>query len=302
MKALEECTLCPRNCRVNRLHGEKGFCNAGKMPRVARANLHMWEEPCISGIEGSGTVFFSNCNLKCVFCQNHDISYAGVGNDMTIDRLAEIFLMLQENKANNINLVTPTPYVPQSIEAIKIAKKKGLSIPIIYNTGSYENIETIKALKGYVDVYLPDLKYYDDKYAVRYSMAPNYFKYASKAIEEMLRQVGNVEFDENGIIKRGVIIRHLMLPGLLFDSKKIVDYVYNTFGDLVYMSIMNQYTPMHQAYKYEEINRPINKNHYERFIDYCSQKGIVNAFIQGDGTCSEDFIPDFNVSFDKEDY
>ena len=290
---LRKCNICPRNCKVNRLLGERGYCNTGVKIKVAKAYLHQWEEPCISGSNGSGTVFFSNCNLKCVFCQNHVISQDGVGQEISIEKLSEIFLNLEKKGAHNINLVTATSYTPQVIEAIDIAKEAGLCIPVVYNTNSYENVDTIKALDGRIDVYLPDLKYYDDKYAIKYSKAPDYFKYATKAIEEMVLQVGKPVFDQDGILKKGVIIRHLMLPGLLFDSKKIIEYIYRTFGDSVYISIMNQYTPMHEANKYEEINRTLKEEYYDRFINYCYDLGIRNAFIQEGGSSSEEFVPDF---------
>lgn len=225
LELLENCKLCPRSCGVNRLNGKRGFCGALDKVRVARAALHYWEEPCISGEVGSGTVFFSYCTLKCVFCQNYNISQCEWGKEITIERLAEIFIELQEKGALNINLVTPTHYVPQIIEALRIAKDKGLKLPIIYNSSGYEKVETIKLLKGYIDVYLPDMKYFDTKYSTKYSKASSYFEYAKEAIKEMVNQVGEVEFDKNGIIKKGVIIRHLMLPGLLFDSKKIIDNI-----------------------------------------------------------------------------
>lgn len=295
LELLRNCRLCPRNCGVNRLEGKLGFCKSGNRVKVARVSLHKWEEPCISGEKGSGTVFFSECNLKCVFCQNNSISHKGVGKEISIGRLSEIFLEQQGRGAHNINLVTPTHFVPQIIESIKIAKKKGLAIPIVYNSSGYESIETIKALEGYIDIYLPDLKYFSDKYAVKYSHAPNYFSAASKAIEEMYSQVSSPRFDEKGMMKKGVIIRHLMLPGLLFDSKKIVDYIYKTFGDNVYISLMNQYTPFNNVEKYPEINKPLNPKHYESLIDYCLSLGIKNAFIQEEGTVSESFIPKFDL-------
>jgi putative pyruvate formate lyase activating enzyme len=277
------------------LDGQVGFCGAGLGIKVARVSLHNWEEPCLSGENGSGTIFFSQCNLKCVFCQNYSISHKGIGKEITIERLAEIFIEQQERGAHNINLVTPTHFVPQIIEAIKLARSRGLVLPMVYNSNGYESLETIKALKGYIDVYLPDLKYYDDKYAVRYSQAPSYFKTAANAIEEMFSQVGDAQFNENGLMTKGVIIRHLMLPGLLFDSKKVVDYVWRTFGHSVYVSIMNQYTPVNNADKYPEINKPLNQDHYESLIDYCLSLGIKNAFIQEEGTVSESFIPHFDL-------
>ena len=294
MELLESCKLCPRNCGANRLNGRRGFCGAGDKIRVARAALHYWEEPCISGDIGSGTVFFSHCTLKCVFCQNYNISQCEWGKEISIERLAEIFIELQEKGALNINLVTPTHYVAQIIEAIKIAKSKGLMLPIIYNSSGYEKIETIKLLKGYIDVYLPDMKYFDTKYSSKYSKAKDYFKYAKEAIDEMVNQVGEVKFDDNGIVVKGVIIRHLMIPGLLFDSKKVIDHIYNTYGDKVYISIMNQYTPLDNVKEYPEINRPLNQKHYEALIDYSLKIGVKNGFIQEEGTDSESFIPLFN--------
>lgn len=291
---LENCSLCPRNCGVNRLSEKRGFCGAGDKIRVARAALHYWEEPCISGNIGSGTVFFSYCTLKCVFCQNHNISQCSFGKEISIDRLGEIFIELQEKGALNINLVTPTHYVPQIIEAIRLGRNKGLNIPIIYNSSGYEKVETIKLLKGYIDVYLPDMKYFDSKYSVKYSKAKDYFLYAKESIDEMINQVGNVEFDENGIIKKGVIIRHLMLPGLLFDSKKIVDYIHKTYGNKVYISLMNQYTPLEHVKEYPEINKPLNQKHYEALIDYSLDIGVEKGFIQEEGTAKESFIPLFN--------
>lgn len=290
---LNQCRLCPRECNVNRLTGEVGYCGASDKLMVSRAALHFWEEPCVSGENGSGTVFFSNCNLKCVFCQNHCISQENLGVEISIERLSEIFLELEENGANNINLVTPTHYVPQIIEALKLSKANGLKIPILYNSNGYDSLDTLKALDGYIDVYLPDLKYYNSKYSLKYSMAKDYFEKASIAIEEMYRQVGKPVFDENGIIKKGVIIRHLMLPGLLFDSKKILDYIHKTFGNNVYISLMNQYTPMFKASNYPEINRKLNEKHYDSIIDYALDLGIKNAFIQESESSSEEFVPDF---------
>jgi putative pyruvate formate lyase activating enzyme len=292
---LNKCKLCPRNCEVDRLNGELGFCKAGKNIKVARVSLHHWEEPCISGKNGSGTIFFSNCNLRCIFCQNHKISAEGIGREISVSRLSEIFLEQQEKGAHNINLVTPTHYVPQIIQALDLSKAKGLSIPILYNTNGYETIETIQSLKNYIDVYLPDIKYYDDKYALRYSNAPKYFHNTSSIVKEMFSQVGDVELDKDGLIKKGIIIRHLMLPGLLFDSKKIVDYIYNTFGDSIYISIMNQYTPMYKAKDFTEINKSLNPKHYDALITYCLELGITNAFIQEEGTNSQIFVPDFDL-------
>jgi len=292
---LNNCNVCPRNCGIDRNSGKVGFCISGATVKVAKAYGHMWEEPCISGTKGSGTIFFSNCNLRCVFCQNHDISQSSIGKEISVERLSEIFLEQQAKGYHNINLVNPTHYVPQIIAALDMAKKSGLTIPVVYNSNGYENIESIKALNGYIDVYIPDLKYFNDKYAIKYSSAPNYFNIASKVIGEMAAQVGTPVFNENDIMIKGVIIRHLMLPGLLFDSKKVVDYIYKTFGDSVYLSLMNQYTPMFKATEYAEINRPLNPDHYDSLIDYCVDLGYKNAFIQESGTSSTVYVPNFNL-------
>ena len=294
MKLLENCTLCMRNCNVNRNKGIKGVCNSTNSIRIARAALHFWEEPCISGKSGSGTVFFSNCNLKCVFCQNYKISSEGFGTEITIDRLAEIFLELQDKGANNINLVTPTHFVPQIIESLKIAKNKGLNLPIIYNTNSIDTLDTIKTLNGYIDVYLPDFKYFEDKIALKNSKIKGYSKIVLEVIDELVKQVGHPKFNEDGIIVKGVIVRHLLLPGLLFDSKKIIDAIYKKFEDSVYISLMNQYTPMYNAKMYPEINKSINEKTYDSIINYALSLGVKNGFIQESGTNSEEFVPDFN--------
>lgn len=291
---LKSCKLCPRNCKIDRLNNKIGFCKATDKLKVARAALHFWEEPCISGEKGSGTVFFSNCTLKCVFCQNNDISECSAGKEISIERLSDIFLELQHKGALNINLVTPTHYVPQIIEGLKIAKNKGLNLPIIYNSSAYENIETLRYLKGYIDVYLPDLKYFSNKYSLKYSNAKDYFNFAIKAIDEMVKQVGDIQFDKNGIIKKGVIVRHLLLPGLLFDSKKILDYLHKTYDDKIYISIMNQYTPLAHVENYPEINKKISEKYYNTIIDYAISIGIQNAFIQEEGTAKESFIPAFD--------
>lgn len=291
---LDNCNLCIRNCNVNRNKNIKGVCNSTNNIKIARAALHFWEEPCISGNDGSGTVFFSNCNLKCVFCQNHEISNEGFGTEITINRLSEIFLELQLKGANNINLVTPTHFVPQIIEALKLAKSNGLKLPIVYNTNSIDNIDTIKALDGYIDVYLPDFKYFDDKYSFKYSKIKGYSNNALKVIAEMVRQVGTPKFNNDNIIEKGVIVRHLLLPGLLFDSKKVVDAIYNNFGDNVYISLMNQYTPMHNSVLYPEINKLLNPKVYDTLIDYAISMGVKNGFIQDNGTNSKSYVPEFN--------
>ncbi|MDY3208649.1 MAG: radical SAM protein [Clostridium baratii] len=295
MNMLNNCNLCIRNCGVNRLKGETGTCNSTDKVKASKAYLHMWEEPPISLDTGSGTVFFSNCNFRCVFCQNHEISQENKGAFISNLELSNIFLNLQAKGANNINLVTPTHYVPQIIEALKIAKSNGLTIPILYNTNGYDSLDTIKALDGYIDVYLPDFKYYDDKYAIKYSKAPGYRENVINILKEMYKQVGKNKFDEKGRMTKGLIIRHLMLPGLLFDSKKVIDTIYSLFGDNVYISIMNQYTPMFNAFKYKELSKPLNPKLYDSLIDYVASIGVKNAFIQESGSNTDEFVPSFDL-------
>ena len=259
--------------------------------KIARADLHYWEEPCISGKNGSGTIFFSNCNLKCIFCQNYEISTENIGQEITIEKFSNICIDLQNKKALNINLVTPTHFVPLIIEGIKLARKKGLKIPIVYNTSGYENIETIKMLNGYIDIYLPDLKYYSDFYAIKYSNCKNYFKFASQAIEEMYNQVGKPIF-EKGILKKGVIVRHLILPNLTKDSKRILKYLYEKYNDNIFISIMNQYTNIKKL-EYDNLNRTITNKEYNDVINYACDLGIKNAYIQKGKTQKKSFIPDF---------
>lgn len=294
---MEKCTLCPRKCRVNRIDGKKGFCGETSEIRVARAALHFWEEPCISGENGSGTVFFTGCTLRCVFCQNHNISDGSIGKEISIDRLAEIFVELQAQGANNINLVTPTHFVPQIIEAIKLARKNNMKLPIVYNTGGYESQETLKMLDGYVDVYLPDFKYLDERHAKKYSLAENYPEVAKAAIEEMVRQTGPVKFDEDGMIKKGVIVRHLLLPGCLIDAKNVVKYLFSTYGNQIYMSLMSQYTPLDSlnVEKYPELNQKVSKKSYDWLIDYAIELGVEQAFIQEGDVAEESFIPPFTL-------
>ncbi|MGN1000377.1 MAG: radical SAM protein [Bacilli bacterium] len=287
---LKSCMLCPRNCKVNR-YEELGYCKAPGKLKLALASLHNWEEPCISGDFGSGTIFFSNCNMGCVYCQNYKIS-SGYGKMITVKRFAQICIELQNKNAHNINLVTPTPYVPLIIKGIREAKRLGLHIPIVYNTSSYENVETIKMLDQTVDIYLADLKYYEDKYAVKYSNTSNYFEYATKAIEEMYNQVGT-PIIENGLMKKGIIVRVLLLPGLLEDAKKIIKYLYDKYRDDIFISIMNQYTPVRKL-KFEELNNKVSEESYNELINYACDLGITNAFIQEGETQLESFIPNFN--------
>lgn len=294
LSILINCVLCPRNCRVDRLSGKKGCCKTSADLIVARAALHMWEEPCVSGAEGSGTVFFSGCALGCVYCQNKSISHDLAGKIITIQRLAEIFLELQAKGANNINLVTPSHYVPHIINALNIARAQGLNIPIVYNSSGYEKVETIKLLEGYIDIYLPDLKYFSREPAKKYSNCEDYFETASKAIEEMVRQVPKPEFDDRGIMRKGVIVRHLLLPGNLEDSKKVIKYLYQTFGDKIFISIMSQYTPITKNPKYPELNKKVSKKEYAELVDYAINLGVENGFIQEGEAALESFIPDFN--------
>lgn len=290
---LKKCNLCPRNCLVNR-YQSTGYCKQTNKIKIAKATLTYYEEPCISNEKGSGTIFFSGCNLGCVFCQNEIISKNNFGKEIDSNHLAKIMINLQNKGAININLVTPTPHIIGIKEAIVKAKELGLNIPIIYNTGGYENIDSLKLLDGLIDVYLPDFKYFDDKYAIKYSKTTNYFDIVTKAINEMYRQVGKCIFDENGNIIKGVIVRHLMLPTLKEDSKKILNYLYNNYHDNIYISIMNQYTII-KPLKYKELNHQIKKKDYDELIEYASNLGIKNAFCQLDKTCSKEFIPNFDL-------
>lgn len=290
---LDSCTLCPCNCKVNRNDGEYGRCKAGKNVKIALVSIHEFEEPCISKIHGSGTIFFSNCNLKCIFCQNYKISSMGEGKEYTIEELAQIMLEQQKKGVNNINLVTPTIYAYQIKEAIKIAKEKGLNIPIIYNTSGYENVETIEMLKGYIDVYLPDFKYFSNDLAKKYSNINNYFEYTSKAIIKMYEQVGNPVFDENGIIKKGLIIRHMLLPNHVKEAKNIIDWIKNNIGNEAYVSIMAQYFPTYKAKNDEKINRKINKIELKMVENYLYNSGLENGYIQRLEKCEEKYVPKF---------
>jgi len=296
---LNKCDICPRECGVNREKGELGYCNSNSKVKIARAMIHHFEEPFISGEEndqrGSGAVFFSNCPLKCVYCQNFNISHGGFGKELSNESLSRVFLNLQGEGAYNINLVSPTHFAPMIMESIEHARLNGLNIPIIYNTSGYEKSETIRNLKGYIDIFLTDIKYFNDKYSILYSNAKDYFKYASSSLEEMYSQIGKFKLDEQGIMKKGVVVRHLMLPGLLFDSKKILDHIYNIYGDDVYMSLMNQYVPMYGASNYPNINRKLTKAHYDSLIEYALKLGVKNALIQDEGTSKEFYIPDFNL-------
>lgn len=293
-KYMKNCRLCPRNCGIDRLDDKKGFCGVSAKLKVARAALHMWEEPCLSGQNGSGTVFFAGCSLGCVFCQNHDISQGQAGKEITEERLAEIFLELQDKRANNINLVTAGHFVPQILKALHMAKEQGLSIPIVYNSSGYEKAETLQLLEGMVDIYLPDFKYMDPLPAKKYSYAESYPEVVKEALKEMYRQVGTPEFDEHGIMKKGMIVRHLLLPGRVKDSKNILKYLCETYGENIYISLMNQYTPTPKVEHDPLLSRKVTVREYERLIDYAISIGLQNGFIQEGETAKESFIPAFD--------
>lgn len=287
-----KCALCPRQCGIDRKN-VRAYCGETEQVRVARASLHMWEEPCISGSAGSGTVFFTGCPLRCVFCQNRTIALGNKGTALTQEQLTALFLLLQRKGAHNINLVTPTHFAPQIADALKSAKIQGLSIPVVYNTSGYETVYTLRMLEGVVDIYLPDLKYYSAALSQKYSRAPDYFAYASRAIEEMVRQTGAPVFNGE-LMRTGVIVRHMVLPGHVKDTKAVLKYLYDTYKDDLYISIMNQYTPPIDMEGYPEISRRVTRREYERVVDYAIELGIQKAFIQEGDTAKESFIPDFD--------
>ena len=292
MEILKNCCLCPRKCGINR-YETKGYCGANNKLKIAYYSLHMWEEPIISGETGSGTIFFSNCNMKCMYCQNKKISLDGYGKYTTLKRLEEIMLELQKKGANNINLVTPTHYVPHIAKVLRKLKNTSLHIPVVYNTSSYENVGTLMMMNKLVDIYLADLKYFDDELAIKYSLCKDYFETATMAIDEMYRQVGNIELDEKGLLKKGLIVRVLILPGHINDAKNIIKYLYKTFGNNIFISIMNQYTPVNKC-KYDNLNKKITDEEYDDVINYAVDLGVTNSFIQDGEAAEESFIPDFN--------
>ena len=296
LKELENCTICPHQCGANRNKGQLGRCKAKDTVKIALYSIHFFEEPCISGEKGSGTIFFSNCNLNCIYCQNYEISQLGKGKEYTIEQLADIMLKQQNLGVANIELVTPTSYVPQIIEAIKIAKKNGLNIPIVYNTNSYEKIETLKMLDGYIDIYLPDLKYADDKLGKKYSNINQYFEIATKAIQEMRRQVGTAIFDSNGMMKKGVIIRHLVLPNYIENSKEVLKWLKENIHPEDYISIMAQYFPTYLAKQDKFINRKLTTKEWEEIENYIDKLDFKNGFIQELGEHEEEYVPNFDLS------
>jgi len=294
MDLISKCEICPRKCKVNR-YEKKGYCRCDDKVRIALVSKHYFEEPCISGRNGSGTIFFSNCNLNCIFCQNHDISQGGKGIDVTIERLAEIMLEQQERGANNINLVTPTMYVEQIIKAIDIAKKNGLNIPIVYNTNGYEEVETIKKLNGYIDIYLPDFKYFTNELAIKYSKAPNYFEKVTSALIEMQSQFDEYVFDGE-IMKKGMIVRHLVLPNHIQNSKNVLKWIKDNLRKDIYVSVMAQYFPTYKAIGDELIGRKLSFSEYRKIEQYFYSLDIENGYIQDLGKHEEEFVPDFNMN------
>lgn len=308
MSVLASCNLCPRNCRVDRLSGGRGACGMDSQIVVARAALHFWEEPCISGTRGSGTVFFAGCGLRCCFCQNEPISRGHAGKAIFAERLCQIFFELKEQGAHNINLVTPTHYIPQIAIALQMAKNKGLNLPVICNSSGYENVEALKIWDGLIDIYLPDLKFHSSKLSKCLCGAPDYFEKASLSLAEMYRQVGPPVFDNDGILQKGMIVRHLMLPGHLFDTKKILEYLTSTYENQIYISLMNQYTPpaatasaaSHsspvQPAASAAPDHPLSEKHYEAMIQFLVDQNQEHAYIQDSGTDSESFIPPFDLT------
>lgn len=299
LQPYKTCELCPRRCKVNREEGQIGVCGVSAQLKVARAALHFWEETCISGAKGSGAVFFSGCAMHCVFCQNREIAKGASGKEISRERLAEIFLELQAQGANNINLVTPGQYVPSIIWAVEHARNQGLHLPIVYNTSSYENVDTLKQLEGIVDVYLPDFKYWSPELAKKYSNAPDYPEVARNAIAEMVRQQPKLEFvydseQDLDLVKKGVIVRQLLLPGQLKDAKQIVKYLHETYGDQIYLSLMSQYTPLAHVEQYPELNRKVERRTYDKYVDYAIEIGVENGYIQEEDVAEESFIPAFD--------
>ena len=293
LKILEECVLCPHNCKVNRIENKVGRCRAGKDVKLALASIHKFEEPCISGENGSGTLFFSGCNLSCVFCQNYKISQEGKGVEITIPKLADEMIKLQEKKVHNINIVTGFMFVPQIIEAIKIAREKGFNLPIVYNTSSFESVETLKLLEGYVDIYLPDFKYFYDELGEEYSKVTNYFNIATEAIKEMKRQQPKDIINNDGIMQKGVIIRHLVLPNHIRNSKRVLKYIKDTFGKDTYISVMAQYFPSNKAKEYSNINRKLTEEEWNEILDYIDILNLENGFLQELEDDEEKYVPNF---------
>lgn len=292
---MSHCLLCPRNCGADR-RKSIGYCNSSDKIKAALASIHMWEEPPISGTRGSGTVFFTGCSLRCVFCQNYDISQEDNGIEITTERLSDIFIEQQMRNVHNINLVSAGHFIPQVVEALNIAKKKGLKIPVVYNSGGYEKVEALKLLEGLVDIYLPDIKFFSPEISKKYASCENYFEYASKAVKEMFRQTGGLQLDDSGIMKKGMIIRLLILPGCRKDSEKILDFIKESFGNDVYVSLLNQYTPMYKALKFKELNRRLTSFEYQKVTDYFLDIGLENGFVQEKSSAQKAYTPIFDHS------
>lgn len=294
ISVLEHCTLCPRQCGVNRLAGERGYCGAGRLARVALVSLHPWEEPCIAGNTGAGTVFFSFCSLRCLFCQNAVISHEENGIDVTEERLAEIFLEQQERGAATLDLVTPTHFVPQILSALRMAKSRGLTLPVVWNSSGYEREEIVRAIADEIDVFLPDLKYIDEKSAADCSDARDYFSYASAAIKAMVGAKGAPVLREDGILASGVLVRQLILPGKRKESMRILDWLWTTFGNKIMLSLMGQYTPMYRAAEIKGMNRTLTTFEYESVVNHALDLGIIRCYVQERGAASEEFVPKFD--------
>lgn len=295
IEELEKCEICPHKCKVNRNQNQVGRCKSKDIVKIALYSTHNFEEPCISGERGSGTVFFSNCNMNCIYCQNYEISQQGKGKEVTIEQLADIFIKQQEKGVENINLVTPTSYAMQIIEAIKIAKRNGLKIPIVYNTNAYEDIETIKKLNGYIDIYLPDLKYYYNELGEKYSKVKNYFEISTRAIKEMYKQVGTPKLDENGIMKKGLMIRHLVLPNNIENSKKVLSWIKENLDENIFVSVMAQYFPTYKAKNVESLNRKLTLQEYEEIENYLFSLNLDNGYIQELGEHEEEYVPNWGI-------
>lgn len=294
MFTISPCNLCPRECGVDR-NTEAGFCGGSYMIKAARAALHFWEEPCISGTSGSGTIFFSGCNLRCCYCQNYQISSEGNGREISTERLAEIYLELQDKGAHNINLVTATPYLPQVLESLDLAKSR-LHIPVVYNSSGYEKAETIRELKGYVDIYLPDFKYFSNETALKYSNVHDYFEAAAAAIEEMILQTRGLQFDADGIMQKGVIIRHMVLPGGKKDSFSILQWIHDKLPiDQYWLSLMSQFTPAFKSHEHKEINRRVTTFEYESVVNEALRLGLVNSYKQDRSSACKEYTPPFNL-------
>ena len=291
---LERCTICPHKCGINRTRNA-GKCKSTDKVKIALYSTHNFEEPCISGENGSGTIFFSNCNMSCIYCQNYEISQLGKGKEISVEELADIMIIQQEKGVQNINLVTPTSYALHIIDTIKIAKSKGLHIPIVYNTNGYENVETLKLLDGYIDIYLPDLKYYFNELGQKYSNVNNYFELVTQAIQEMYRQVGIPQLDKNGIMKKGIMIRHLVLPNNIENSKQVLKWIKENIDNNVYVSIMAQYFPTYKAKNVDELSRKLTKKEYEEIENYLYELNLENGYIQELGEHEEEYVPKWEI-------